>query len=593
MKKVKIFTASIAIFLTLIAASSVKAANFKDYQVVNSNKTWTVKFTQELTLDELNKASIVVKDSKGTIIPVNLQPGADGKTILILPPSEGYKSGESYTLTLSDNIKNIKGKKLKTNTDMHFSIKKDLQKETILGNTSGNNVNGGLVAETDSYIYFLNSKYWDAADIYRMDKSEKNIIKINKNDLGEIGNISSINNTIYYEKYYEKNPDYNYKTNNTVKEYLTNLYILSSDGTTSTKILSDIDNYVITSNSIYYINGADNSKLYKSNLDGSNKVKLIDNPISYLNIGEQNIIYSTKDQEVKKLLFHKTVGKVYKADLDGSNNTLLTDNLGYCLNTVGNYVYYINHSDNDRIYKISLDSKENTKVSGDSAETINVNDGWIYYCNNSKPITISVGYTLEQTAEVGTLYKVKTDGTGSQKLNNSYSRDINVVSNSIFYHKYYDNGSMNADIRTKIEKDGIGDVNLADFVNAASNDSGNTDPSGNNTDSNTGNATSMIKLTSDCVTLTRDSINNISKVDLNIDKLPSNIRQNVVGVQLIFMDVLDEESVPDMFKSISADSLYSNSGTCEIFSSDGEENFFHMAVGLVDASGKTIAYYAN
>lgn len=592
MKKVRILTASIAIALSIISFSSVKAANFTDNQTVSSSKTWTVKFTDKVTFDELSKSGIVIKDSSGNVVPVTLKLGTDEKTVLVSPPSGGYKAGETYTLALNDNVRNIKGTKLKQNINVHFSISKDLQKETVFGNTAGNSVNGGLVAETDSYIYFLSSKYWDAADIYRMDKSEQNIVKINKNDLGEIGNLSSINNTIYYEKYYERNPDYNYKTNNTVKEYITNLYTLSSDGTTSTKILSNISQHIVTSNNIYYINVEDGYKLYKSDLNGNNKVKLIDSPISYFNISEQNIIYSTKDQEIKKPLTSKSAGKVYIADLNGSNNTLLTENIGYCLNTSANYVYYINYSDNNKIYKVSLDGKENAKVCDNSAETINVNNGWIYYCNDSKPITISVGYGLETTASVGTLYKIKTDGTGSQKLNDSYSRDINAITDSVYYHKYFDNGSMNADIRTKIKKDGSSDIDVSKFVeNASSNSTNNT--TDNNTEDTSGSIDGLIKLTADCITVTRDSNNNIVKITLNADKIPSSIKQSVTGVQLGFMDVLDEEGAPDMLKSIPANKLYFTSGTDDIFSSEGDESLLHVAVGLTDAAGNTLAYYSN
>jgi|GEM_PF-647000 hypothetical protein len=606
MKRVRIFTASIAIVLSIISASSVKAANFKDNQVVSSNKTWTVKFTDQVTFDELSKSGIIIKDSNGNIVPVSLQLNSDGKTILVSPPSDGYKSGESYTLTLNDNIRNIKSKKLAHNVNVNFSISKDLQKETVLGNTAGNSVNGGLLAETDNYIYFLNSKYWDAADIYRMDKSEQNIVKMNKNDLGEIGNISFINNTIYYEKYYENNPDYDYKTNNTVKKYITNLYTLSSDGATSTKTLSNIDEYIVTDNNIYYINAGDDYKLYKSDLTGNNKVKLIDTQISYFNISGQNIIYSTKEQDVKKAIVKTSAGKVYKADLDGSNNTLLTENIGYCLNTVGNYVYYINHSDNNKIYKVSLDGKESTKVCNDSAETINVSNGWIYYCNDSKPITISVGYTLETTASVGTLYKIKTDGTGSEKLNDSYSRDINVGADSVYYHKYFDNGSMNADIRTKIKKDGSNDISLSEFVENTSssstedtNNNNNTtttttgDDTGNNTGDTTDNIDGLIKLTDDCVIVTKDSNNNIDKIALNFDKIPSSIKQSVTGVQLISMDELDEEGAPYMLQGVTPNELYFNSGINDIFSSEGEESILHMVVGLTDAAGNTLAYYTN
>lgn len=463
MKKLSIFTLIISSFLSIGIASSVKAANFKDNQVVNADKTWTIKFSSEINFDDVSKSGITVKDSKGKAASVTLQLGSDGETIVVLPPSNGYTSGESYTLELDNNVTNSKGKKLGEKVDVHFSIGATTQKEDTFGNTSGNSVNGGLTAETDKYIYFLNSKYWDVADIYRMDKTNKNIVKVNKNDLGEISDISSIDNSVYYEKY-ESNPDYNYKTNNNVPEYVTNLYKLSPDGTTSTKILGNVDEYIVTNNNIYYINAGDDYKLYKANLAGNNITKLVDSQIACFNVNQQNITYSTRDKKIKKDLTTKIAGKIYKADLNGSNSTLLTENIGYSLNTVGNYVFYINNSDSNKIYKLSLDGKENTEVGSDSAETINVSNGWIYYCNDSKPITINVGYGLETTATLGTLYKIKVDGTGSQKLNSSYSRDINTAGDSVYYHKYFDNGSMNADIRTKIKDDGTGDIEVSSFA---------------------------------------------------------------------------------------------------------------------------------
>lgn len=589
MKKLRIFTTAVAIFLSLTAASSAKAANFKDYQVVSSNKTWTLKFTQGVTFDQLSKSGIIVKDSKGNVIPVTLKTGSDEKTILVLPPSDGYKTGENYILALNDNIRSSKGKKLKKNTDVHFSIKSDLQKETVLGNTSGNSVNYAVAAETDSYIYFLNNKYWDISDIYRMDKNRKNIIKLNKNVLGEIGSISSVNTTVYYEKYYEKNPAYDYKTNKTVKQYLTNLYTLSSDGTTSTKILTDIDEYIATSNNIYYINTGDNNKLYKSDLDGNNKIKLIDTPINSFNIKDGNIIYSTKEESSTA-----SAGKVYKADLDGSNSTLLTENMGYCLNTADNYVYYINSSDKNKIYKVSLDGKENTKVCDSSARTINVNDGWIYFCNESDPINVSI----DSTDYRGTLYKVKTDGTGSQKLNKFHSIDISLAADDVYYHQYFDSGRMSGVIRKKINKDGSNDAMVSDFVDGIN----NTDNTTNNTDNSTGDNTNgdsgntpnldeLVQLSDDCISVEISSNNFISKITINTENLPSDIKQKAKGYKLYMLNSFDPKYIIDMLNSCPLNSVdFSNTSEYRVIYSSSKA-FLHAAIGLVDANGNVIAYY--
>ena len=115
----------------LLIAPNVKAADFKDGQTVDSNKTWTIKFTSEIGLDDTTKQSITVKDSKGNPMEVGIQLGEDNKTIKVTAPQGGYTPGESYILNLGSKAHSNKGKALKHEYNVHFSIYKSSENEIL------------------------------------------------------------------------------------------------------------------------------------------------------------------------------------------------------------------------------------------------------------------------------------------------------------------------------------------------------------------------------------------------------------------------------------------------------------------------------
>ena len=62
---------------------------------------------------------------------------------------------------------------------------------------------------------------------------------------------------------------------------------------------------------------------------------------------------------------------------------------------MGDWIYYCNSSDGHKIYKIRTDGTQRTKLNDDYSKDINVVGDWIYYENISDD----------------ELYKVRTDGT--------------------------------------------------------------------------------------------------------------------------------------------------------------------------------------
>lgn len=83
---------------------SVHAEETSIIPTVSRDKIFAFKFTEDINILDMSKDSIIVKDNKGNTVEVTLKMGKDKKTILIVPPVQGYNSGETYTVLLSTDI---------------------------------------------------------------------------------------------------------------------------------------------------------------------------------------------------------------------------------------------------------------------------------------------------------------------------------------------------------------------------------------------------------------------------------------------------------------------------------------------------------
>lgn len=120
--KIKSFLIAFAVFCILFA-SNAKAASFTDNQVVSPTKIWTINFSDEVEFDDVTKEDIVVRDGNGNIeaVPLEFDYG-NSKCIKVDYPSDGYKPGEKYTLTIGNGVHSAKRKSIKEKVTIHFSI---------------------------------------------------------------------------------------------------------------------------------------------------------------------------------------------------------------------------------------------------------------------------------------------------------------------------------------------------------------------------------------------------------------------------------------------------------------------------------------
>ena len=91
---------------------------------VKPNKIWSIKFNKDIDTNSIKDGSVKVVDSNGNKLDIKLKTKLDDSSVLeVIPPDKGYAFGETYTLYVSDGIKDISGNNLLKSVRMKFTIK--------------------------------------------------------------------------------------------------------------------------------------------------------------------------------------------------------------------------------------------------------------------------------------------------------------------------------------------------------------------------------------------------------------------------------------------------------------------------------------
>ncbi|NLE04921.1 MAG: DUF5050 domain-containing protein, partial [Crenarchaeota archaeon] len=253
------------------------------------------------------------------------------------------------------------------------------------GNTSGNIINRGFIAEQAGWLYLSNFDFKEQCyGIFKMKKDGTLYQRICK-DYGE--DINVIGDWIYYRnindcKIYKIRVDGKKRKkicNDPVKTLFAskgwlyyinindrNIYKVQFNGKEKFKLCNDeIWTFIVDDEWIFYINLSDNKKLYKMRIDGSDRTKITDEkPITL--IKHFDWIYFQRNAEMYKVNI-----------IDGTIESLGINNVGQ-INILDKYIIYSGfYSNKGGLYKISTDGRENTKIIQDEKEIkeINIIDG--------------------------------------------------------------------------------------------------------------------------------------------------------------------------------------------------------------------------
>ncbi|MBU3101784.1 MULTISPECIES: DUF5050 domain-containing protein [Clostridium] len=271
------------------------------------------------------------------------------------------------------------------------------------GSTQSNISNTGTISDflvDAGWIYYTSSENYSpsglSGNLYRMaiDGTQNSIL---------CNYVTSLELVKYGSVYYQ-----DFSVSGSVSLYKMNL-----DGSNKIKILDksscQYQSLSVINNYIYYINYADSMKLYRVNVDGTNNVKVLDDPISSYYFYNNNIYYSTEDS-----ISHYTY--LYRANLDGISKVKLGETALIICGIDNEWIYGIDSKNSLGLVKTKLDGSGLTIIrSTRSYDKINVSTDWIYYINDD---------------DNDSLYKVRKDGNENQKISNS--RKYNVYNDSVF-----------------------------------------------------------------------------------------------------------------------------------------------------------------
>lgn len=127
MKFIKqLIPAGLAIIIVMIGFSlNVSAAPVWPHaDDVKPDKTWKISFNKPADRSTVSKDSIYITDSKGASISNVITFINSDETVQISPPSGNYRAGETYTIHITQAVKNRNGKALKEGITKTFTIEK-------------------------------------------------------------------------------------------------------------------------------------------------------------------------------------------------------------------------------------------------------------------------------------------------------------------------------------------------------------------------------------------------------------------------------------------------------------------------------------
>ena len=219
------------------------------------------------------------------------------------------------------------------------------------------------------------------------------------------------------------------------------LHKIRTDGSGYEKLNDDHCRYInVIGDWIYYrhCTGTSFGRIYKVNVDGTSRTQLNEDSSSFINVVGEWIYYCNETDG----------NKLYKMRIDGSAVEKISDDESFDINAFDDWVYYVNRNDGYSIYKIRTDGSEKTKLNNDDSSYVNVIGDWIYYansegkagrmCDNPKSQTMDMWWLFcgswDPTKKFDNkLYRMRTDGSNREKLDNMNVWNLNVSGEHIYF----------------------------------------------------------------------------------------------------------------------------------------------------------------
>lgn len=297
--------------------------------------------------------------------------------------------------------------------------------DNVLGNTSGNLLNGGLFCEYDGKIYFNNPA--DEGRLYVMNDDLTHLKRLSNDTATDI-NVAG--KYIIYGRHNEKQQQSN---DNIFSQSNTGMYRIQKNGK-NMKTLFDavVDTINLAGNTVYYQkNTPSGFSVNQINIDKSNEDILIDEPIFPYAIENGYLYYSSvkknhyinrlnlqsKEKEVIKegnfAFVTIAAGQLFFLDLENGHalcrmdlqdnkvTTLLTEPVStYNVTANGTYLYYeLDNGAENGIYRMNLNDKRIVCLKLGNFNNINLTNEYAFFQELDSDTTYIASHSSNEQAK--------------------------------------------------------------------------------------------------------------------------------------------------------------------------------------------------
>jgi uncharacterized protein YchJ len=185
---------------------------------------------------------------------------------------------------------------------------------------------------------------------------------------------------------------------------------------------------------IYFNQYGDNGGLYKTHIDGTQKIRLNENIHQYINVVGDWVYYYYQEFDENGHSVHGVSG-IYRIRTDGTEKTKLLSGYTPDMHVVGDWIYFRLGTE---LHKMRVDGTEQTQLKEFALlfPSINIVDDWIYlYHEIYDDYFISI---FESESLAQGIFKIRTDGTELTQIIEEVVSYINVTDEWIYYSNHND-----------------------------------------------------------------------------------------------------------------------------------------------------------
>lgn len=292
--------------------------------------------------------------------------------------------------------------------------------ERTVGNTSCNLLNGGLVCQVEDTIYFSNP--YDEGNIYKMD-SDLSHMKRLVND-----NASYINGAGKYLFYTKRNDQKTIDSDSFMAMRSTGLYRVNAKTKNISCIYTEPTQVATLYGNYVYYQHYDQKKgleLYSEKIDGTEEKMLLPEACAPYVITDSSIYYtSLPSSKAVKNGEARADHSIRRISIHGGEPETVFDGNLTGLSRQGNYLYFLDMSDNYSLKRIPIEGGQPETLVSDRIATYNVSEnGDVLYCQ------------IDNQKNNG-LYELNISTHNLKEIKSGNFNYLHLTSDYLFYETY-------------------------------------------------------------------------------------------------------------------------------------------------------------